>query len=77
MNRSVGKAIWLNAEWMGIQDRVGTVEEGKVADLILVRKNPLKNLRRLQNPDGVMVHGRWLSGSDLKQRLSEQENKFK
>ena len=67
----------INAEWMGIQNSVGTVVVGKVADLILIRKNPLKNLRRLQNLDGIMVHGRWLSGSDLKQRLSELENKFR
>ena len=44
---------------------------------VLVRKNPLKNLKHLRKLEGVMVHGRWLSGSDLNRRLSELENRLK
>jgi imidazolonepropionase-like amidohydrolase len=73
---AIEAATRINAEWMGIEDRVGTVEEGKVADLILVRGNPLKDLRRLKKLDGVMVHGLWLTRSDLKQRLSELETRL-
>jgi cytosine/adenosine deaminase-related metal-dependent hydrolase len=74
---AIEAATRINAEWMGILDRVGTVEEGKVADLILVRKNPLKNLRHLKKLDGVMVRGRWLTRSDLNQSLAELEIRMK
>lgn len=44
-----------NAELFGIADRVGTVEEGKRADLILVNGDPLSNIALLENPDNVLL----------------------
>lgn len=40
-------------------DQLGTVEEGKTADLVLAATNPLANPRTLRTPAGVMVAGRW------------------
>lgn len=47
------------ADFLGIGDRVGTVEVGKRADLLLVWGNPLKDLGHLKLPYGVMVGGEW------------------
>ncbi len=47
----------------------GTVAEGARADLVLVVRNPLRDLDTLRDPSGVMVRGRWLSRGDLRTRL--------
>lgn len=43
------------AECLGWEDRVGTVEPGKLADLIICRTNPLDDLRSLENPDNIVL----------------------
>ena len=42
-----------NAELFGLADRIGTVEEGKEADLILVAGDPLQNIGSLAQPERV------------------------
>ena len=53
------------------KDNFGTVEVGKRADLILVDRNPLKDLSTLSRPSGVMLRGQWLPASEIKRRLDE------
>jgi imidazolonepropionase-like amidohydrolase len=48
-------ATKVNAELFRMQDRIGSVEPGKYADLIVVEGNPLKNLRVLQVQDNLKV----------------------
>jgi hypothetical protein len=43
----------------------GTIEEGKRADLILVRDNPLEDITTIKEPLGVMAAGRWYSRETL------------
>lgn len=57
------------AEFYGVLDERGTVEEGKVADLMLVRGNPLDDVANVRDPAGVMLRGRWLSGEEIDRRL--------
>jgi imidazolonepropionase-like amidohydrolase len=45
------------AQLMGWQDRVGTIEAGKFADLIAVEGNPLKDISELQRVRFVMKGG--------------------
>ena len=45
------------ARW-GIDDRLGTVEPGKAADLILLPANPLENIEALASVDLVLKDGR-------------------
>jgi len=51
-------------------DRVGTIAVGNRADLIVVRSNPLEDVRRLRNPTGVMLRGHWISRVELDERMS-------
>ena len=41
------------AECMGWGDKVGTIEAGKLADIILVKTDPLKDIRSLENVDNI------------------------
>ncbi|MFN2195835.1 MAG: amidohydrolase family protein [Anaerolineales bacterium] len=43
------------AENLGWEDRVGTVEAGKLADLILTNTNPLQDIRSLENTDNILL----------------------
>ena len=49
----------------------GTVQPGRRADLILTRQNPLEDVRRLRDPEGVMVHGRWIPAAERKTLLAD------
>ena len=47
------------------KERFGLVKPGYRADLLLVRGNPLEDVARLKDADGIMVRGRWMSRADL------------
>ncbi len=54
------------ARLIGIQDQVGTIEKGKLADLLLVEGNPLRRIDLLRDRNriiGVMQAGKLVAGS--------------
>src|SRR5262245_57083599 len=48
-------ATKINAELFRMSDRIGSVEAGKFADLIVVDGNPLRNLRALQATENIKL----------------------
>jgi imidazolonepropionase-like amidohydrolase len=53
-------ATWNGAKLLGMEDRIGKVREGFIADLLVVNGNPLENLKLL-NPYGadvMLINGR-------------------
>jgi imidazolonepropionase-like amidohydrolase len=59
------------AEFLGLLDSLGTVEKGKVADLVLLNDNPLKDIRNTQKIEAVVVNGRFLDRTELDQLLAK------
>ena len=59
------------AEFLGALKEIGTVEQGKRADLLLLDANPLEDLGNTERRAGVFVRGRWHTGEELKRRLDE------
>jgi Imidazolonepropionase and related amidohydrolases len=49
-----------NARFFRIDDRLGSVEAGKLADLILVEGDPLKDFGALRRIRRVMLNGKWV-----------------
>ncbi len=45
------------AEVLGAQDRLGTVEAGKLADLLILEANPLEDIRNIRSIDKVILGG--------------------
>jgi imidazolonepropionase-like amidohydrolase len=43
------------AECLGWQDRVGTIEVGKLADVIIMKTDPLKDIRSLEKSENIAV----------------------
>jgi imidazolonepropionase-like amidohydrolase len=54
---AIVSATSLNAEILGWSERVGSVEKGKLADLIAVEGNPLRDITELQRVRFVMKGG--------------------
>ena len=52
-------------------EEFGTITPGKSADLVMLRANPLLDVRNMRHPGGVMVRGRWFESREL-QALVEQ-----
>ena len=46
------------AKLIGAEDRIGTLEAGKAADIIAVNDNPLEDLTTLLNVQFVIANGR-------------------
>ena len=61
------------ARFLGMDDRLGTVEKGKLADLVLLDANPLDDIRNTQKIAAVIVNGRYLSRADLDKMLARVE----
>jgi imidazolonepropionase-like amidohydrolase len=53
--QAIEAATRLAAEVLGLDDRLGTVEAGKEADLIVVRKDPLEDIRTLQEHENILL----------------------
>lgn len=64
-------ATRLPAIWLEIDDKIGTIEEGKFADLVLLDANPLNDIRNTREITGVFVNGRWIPKSTIDDMLTD------
>ena len=65
------------ARFFQLEDQLGTIENGKVADLVFLDGNPLADIGNSQKVSGVVVNGRFLSRSDLQKMLQGVEETAK
>jgi imidazolonepropionase-like amidohydrolase len=59
------------ARVLGLADSLGTVEAGKLADLVLLEGNPLADIANTQRIRAVVGNGRLYRRSDLNRLLDE------
>ena len=52
-----------NAQFFHVADRLGSIETGKLADLVLVEGNPSQNISDMRNVKRVMLNGNWINGA--------------
>jgi imidazolonepropionase-like amidohydrolase len=50
-----------NADFFRVSDRLGTIEPGKLADLVVIDGDPLKDMQALRRVERVMLNGRWIA----------------
>ena len=55
---AVKSATMVSAELLGIQDKLGSIETNKIADIIAVEGNPIDDISFLQNVIFVMKEGK-------------------
>ena len=70
---ALASATRLGAEWLGIGDKIGTIETGKFADIILLNENPLEYINNTRNISGVFVNRKWIDKNKIDTMLSEVE----
>jgi len=69
---TVNSARYLNR--MAVE---GTVAEGKNANLVLLDKNPLDNIKHTKSINGVMLKGQWFNRTELDAMLKAVSTDFK
>ncbi|MDX1740589.1 MAG: amidohydrolase family protein, partial [Rhodothermales bacterium] len=60
--RNVGK-------YFDNEDRFGTLAVGQRADMLVLEANPLEDISNLKHRAGVVLRGRWLPESEIRERL--------
>jgi hypothetical protein len=65
------------ARFLGMEARVGSVEPGKIADLVLLRANPLEDIRNTRKISIVVANGRLFDRATLDQILMHVETAAK
>lgn len=53
------------AKYLGLDGDIGSLEEGKLADLFVVDGNPLEDIRQTENVSMVMVNGRLFDAATM------------
>lgn len=64
-------------EHMPKKGKFGQIKTGFRADLILVDKNPLEDVRNIKLISGVMVQGRWIDKENISQLRKKISDKYK
>jgi imidazolonepropionase-like amidohydrolase len=49
----IRSATKINSEILGLEDAIGTVEEGKLADLLIVNQDPTEDIRVFKDNETI------------------------
>lgn len=55
---AIQSATRVAATLLGVDDKLGTIQEGKLADIVAVRGDPIENIAILKNVQFVMLNGK-------------------
>jgi imidazolonepropionase-like amidohydrolase len=70
--QAIEAATRVPAEFLRLGD-AGTIQKGKRADLVLLRANPLQDIRNTTRIDAVVLRGKLLNRTRLNLLLAEAE----
>ncbi|HSP12880.1 MAG TPA: amidohydrolase family protein [Salegentibacter sp.] len=65
------------AEYIGMGSEIGSLEEGKLADLIVLEENPLENIRNSESVIYTMINGRLYDAETMNEIGNEPKERGK
>ena len=69
-NYEILKAATINgAKFVDKEKSIGTIEEGKIANLIILGSNPLEDINNSKDISGVILHGNYISKKELDDKV--------
>ncbi|HSZ85412.1 MAG TPA: amidohydrolase family protein, partial [Puia sp.] len=63
------------AKFLYRENELGSVTEGKLADLLILEENPLSEISNTQKINAVIVNGKYLSKTDIARILDAQRKR--
>ena len=72
---ALAAATRLPAQWLGMEKQIGSIEKGKLADLILLDENPLNDIQNVRKIAGVMINGNWVAKKTIQTMLADLANR--
>jgi imidazolonepropionase-like amidohydrolase len=69
--QALRSATLISARTMGLEKEIGSVEAGKLANLVVLNKDPLKDINNVRSVDFVVKRGSRYSRSDYKPAVAE------
>jgi len=67
-------ATLIPAQFMGLGDRLGSVDEGKTASMVLVRANPLEDIHNAQQIEAVFLKGQYFDRQAIDRLIQEAKD---
>lgn len=70
-------ATFNGAHYLGLDDQIGSLKEGKLADLVVLDANPLENIRNTEKVKYTMVNGRLYDVATMNEIGNKEEARTK
>jgi imidazolonepropionase-like amidohydrolase len=67
-------ATLVPAEFMGFAERLGSIGEGKTASMVLLKANPLEDIKNAQQIESVFLRGQYFNREALDRLLDEAKD---
>ncbi len=74
--KAIRCATYYGAYYIGMEDELGSLESGKLADLIVMDKNPLENIRNSESIRYVMLNGRLYDAATMNEIGNHPKNRL-
>ena len=65
------------AKYIGMDQEIGSIKAGKLADLVIMEKNPLDDIRNSESITHTMINGRLYNTEDMEQIYPENKKRTK